>query len=167
MFGAGAGSGAGGVATGGEWSPAPPSLHRRPRTTLAEEPDPSSRRHIVSGVPRCRCSRYAIRPAGAAEGDPMQVWTPRIVSLSALPSPGPRALLAPPPTSQPPCRVHLCPVSTVGHCGATPRKAMRSGSRMRWALLRSPSSRGGVYFDFMFLILCTQVYSVVCFCFRI
>lgn len=97
MFGAGAGSGAGGVATGGEWSPAPPSLHRRPRTTLAEEPEPSSRRHIVSGVPRCRCSRYAIRPAGAAEGDPMQVWTPRIVSLSALPSPGPRALLPPPP----------------------------------------------------------------------
>ncbi|KAK7833609.1 hypothetical protein U0070_020630 [Myodes glareolus] len=39
-----------------------------PRTTLAEEPDPSSRRHIVSGVPRCRCSRYAIRPARAAEG---------------------------------------------------------------------------------------------------
>lgn len=101
MFGAGAGSGAGGVATGGEWSPAPPSLHRRPRTTLAEEPDPSSRRHIVSGVPRCRCSRYAIRPAGAAEGDPMQVWTPRIVSLSALPSPGPRALLPPPPLPSP------------------------------------------------------------------
>lgn len=130
MFGAAAGSGAGRVATGGEWSPAPPSLRGRPWTTLAGDAYPSSRRQFVRGMPCCRCSRYATPPAGAAEGDPRQVWAPRIVSLPALPFPGPRGLLRPLP--QPLCRVHLCRLCTVGYCGAAPRKAMRSGSRILW-----------------------------------
>lgn len=117
-----------------EWRPvvsglrAPPSLPGRPQTTLAEEPDPSSCRQIVRGAPRGRCSRYAILRARAAEGDPMQVWAPRIVSLLVLPSSAPRALLPSPPL----CCVHLCPLSAVSYLGAAPRKAMRSRSRILW-----------------------------------
>ncbi|KAL6040914.1 hypothetical protein STEG23_037890 [Scotinomys teguina] len=40
----------------------------RPWTTLAVEAYPSSRLQFVCDRPCCRCSRYAIRPAGATEG---------------------------------------------------------------------------------------------------
>lgn len=95
MFGTATGSGAGRVVACGEWSPAPPSLNGRPTTTLRRGQTPPVRGAKPSAACSCRCSRHSIRPAGAAEGDPMQVWTPRIVSLPALPSSGPGSTLPP------------------------------------------------------------------------
>lgn len=138
MFGTAAGSGAGRGAACGEWSPAPPSLNGRPGTALRR-----GQTLVLGAKPSeahsCRCSRHAIRPAGAAEGDPMQVWAPRIVSLPSLPSPGPRSPQIPAPRcplpSQPLCSVYLCLLSP-------PASAERHlGRRWRsWSLILGDSS---------------------------
>lgn len=87
---------------------------RQARDSTAPRADPSSWRQTLGGM-LLPLLTHAIRPAGAAEGDPMQVWAPRIVSLPSLPS-------------QPLCGVYLCPPSAVRFCGAAPRKAVRSRS---------------------------------------
>lgn len=161
MLGTTAGSGAGRVVACGEWSPAPPSLNGRPGTAL-HRGQTLVRGSKPSAVCSCRCSRHAIRPARAAEGDPMQVWASLIVSLPALPSPGPWSTL--PPSF--PAPLSCLPVP------ALHRPILRSATSEGdpdshpWGFFKLLDPCG-VFFDFLPLVLCTQVYGVVYFCFRI
>lgn len=150
----------------GEWSPAPPSLDSRPGTalrrgqTLVRGAKPSAARHAPAAT---HATRF-VRP-GQRKVTPCRSGHPGLCHSPPCPPQVP-ALRRPLP-SQP--LLWCLPVPALHR--PILRRGTSEGGAVRelhsWRFVSDLSDPCDVYFDILSLVLCTQVYGVLYFCFRI